>query len=105
MQIDELLRLMVDKKASDLHLKIAFGLGLAFLLEFIDTSIKTPSDVAGASTCPSWAWCHTWPISKRRSTTSALAFLTNPNSVIGKGFRKSAPACNSAVRRPTSAAS
>ncbi len=69
-------------------LGLAVGLGLAFMLEFIDTSVKNPSDISRRVDLPVLGMIpHTDDIEEDVEDLR-LAFMTNPNSLIGEAFRQ-----------------
>lgn len=69
-------------------LGLVVGLGLAFLLEFIDTSVKTPSDVTRRLDMPLLGMIpHTDDLDEEIADLR-LAFMSHPNSLIGEGFRQ-----------------
>ncbi|HUU96269.1 MAG TPA: polysaccharide biosynthesis tyrosine autokinase, partial [Phycisphaerae bacterium] len=69
-------------------LGIALGLGLAFLLEFIDVSIKSPSDISRRVDLPLLGMIpHTDDIDDKIEDMR-LAFVTHPNSLVSEAFRQ-----------------
>jgi len=69
-------------------LGLMFGLGMAFLLELIDTSIKSPSDIARKVDLPLLGMVpHAEDLDEEVSDLR-LAFMTNPNSLLGEAFRQ-----------------
>lgn len=69
-------------------LGIVLGLGLAFLLEFIDTSIKGPSDIARRVDLPLLGMVPHTDDMEEEIEDLRLAFMTNPNSLVGEAFRQ-----------------
>jgi capsular exopolysaccharide synthesis family protein len=64
------------------------GLGLAFLLEFMDTSVKTPTDVTRRIDLPLLGIIpHAEDIDEQIDDVR-LAFKTHPNSVVSEAFRQ-----------------
>ena len=67
---------------------LAIGVGLALLLEFIDTSIRSPSDVATRVDLPVLGIVpHTNDLDEDIEDLR-LAFMTHPNSLVGEAFRQ-----------------
>ena len=67
---------------------VAVGLGLAFLLEVIDTSIKGPSDIARRVDLPLLGMVpHTDDVEEPIEDVR-LAFLGHPTSLVGEAFRQ-----------------
>jgi capsular exopolysaccharide synthesis family protein len=69
-------------------LGLAVGLGLAFLLEFIDTSVKSPSDISRRVDLPLLGMIPHADDVEEEIEDLRLAFLTHPNSLIGEAFRQ-----------------
>jgi len=69
-------------------LGLAAGLGLAFLLEFIDTSVKSPSDISRRIDLPLLGMVPHADDVEEEIDDLRLAFLTHPNSLIGEAFRQ-----------------
>ncbi|MCK5558291.1 MAG: polysaccharide biosynthesis tyrosine autokinase, partial [Candidatus Hydrogenedentes bacterium] len=69
-------------------LGLVFGLGLALLLEFLDTSIKAPSDVSRRVDLPSLGMVPHLDDVEEDIEDLRLAFLTNPNTIISESFRQ-----------------
>jgi len=69
-------------------LGLVFGVGLAFLLEFIDTSIKSPSDVSKRLELPMLGFVPHADDLDEEINDIRLAFATNPHSVVGESFRQ-----------------
>lgn len=71
-----------------LVLGLMTGFGLALILEFVDTSIKSPSDLAKRLDLPLLGIIpHTDDLDEEIADLR-LAFMTNPNSLIGEAFRQ-----------------
>jgi capsular exopolysaccharide synthesis family protein len=69
-------------------LGLGLGVGLAFLLEFIDTSIKGPSDISRRVDLPLLGTVpHTDDVDEKIEDIR-LAFVTNPNSLVCEAFRQ-----------------
>jgi len=69
-------------------LGLAIGFGLTFVLELIDTSIKSPSDISRRVDLPLLGMVpHTADLDEDIEDLR-LAFMTNPNSVVGEAFRQ-----------------
>jgi capsular exopolysaccharide synthesis family protein len=64
------------------------GFGLAFLLEFIDTSVKNPSDITRRVDLPMLGMVPHAADLEEEIQDLRLAFMTNPGSVIGESFRQ-----------------
>jgi len=64
------------------------GLGLAFLLEFIDTSIKGPSDIARRVDLPLLGMVPHCDDLEEEIEDVRLAFMEQSNSLIGEAFRQ-----------------
>lgn len=71
-----------------LVLGLAIGLGLAFLLEFIDTSVKSPSDVTRRVDLPLLGMIPHSDDLEEEIEDLRLAFATHPNSLVGEAFRQ-----------------
>jgi len=69
-------------------LGIAVGLGLAFTLEFIDTSIKSPSDISRRVDLPLLGMVPHTDDLEDDIEDMRQAFMTNPNSLVGEAFRQ-----------------
>jgi len=69
-------------------LGLAIGFGLAFLLEFIDTSVKSPRDITRRVDLPVLGMIPHLDDIEDEIADLRLAFLTNPNSLIGESFRQ-----------------
>jgi len=65
---------------------VVVGLGLAFLLEFIDTSIKGPSDIARRVDLPLLGMVPHADDLEEEIEDVRLAFMAQPNSLIGEAF-------------------
>jgi len=74
--------------ALGVFLGVAFGLGLAFLLEFIDTSIKSPADISRKMDLPVLGMIPHSDDLEEEIEDLRLAFMTNPNSLFGEAFRQ-----------------
>ncbi len=71
-----------------MFLGIAMGLGLAFLLEIIDTSVKSPADITKRIDLPVLGMVpHTDDIEDEIEHLP-LAFVTNPDSIVSEAFRQ-----------------
>ena len=69
-------------------LGLAVGIGLAFLLELVDTSIRSPSDVAKRVDLPVLGIVpHTDDLDEEIDDLHR-AFITHPNSLVGEAFRQ-----------------
>ena len=67
---------------------LGIAVGLAFLLEFMDTSVKSPSDISRRIDLPVLGMVpHVLDINEEFDDLR-LAFLTKPASVIGESFRQ-----------------
>lgn len=64
------------------------GLGLAFLLEFIDTSIKGPSDIARRVDLPLLGMVPHSDDLEEEIEDARLAFMEQPDSLISEAFRQ-----------------
>jgi len=69
-------------------LGLVVGVGLAFLLEFIDTSIKNPSDVSKRLELPMLGFVPHVNDLDEDIEEVRLVFMSNPHSVIGESFRQ-----------------
>lgn len=71
-------------------LGLGIGFGVAFLVEFIDTSIRSPSDIYKRVDLPLLGMvAHTDDLEEEKEIEELrLAFLTHPNSLIGEAFRQ-----------------
>jgi len=69
-------------------LGIAVGVSLAFLLEFIDTSINSPSDVSRRIDLPLLGMVPHAEDLEDEIGDLRLAFMTHPSSLIGEAFRQ-----------------
>jgi capsular exopolysaccharide synthesis family protein len=69
-------------------LGVLFGLGLAFLLEFMDTSIKAPSDVTRRVELPMLGMVPHLDDIEEEIADLRLAFLTHPNTLVDEAFRQ-----------------
>jgi len=69
-------------------LGLTIGLGLAFLLEFIDTSIKGPSDITRRVDLPLLGMVPHVDDVAEEFEDLRLAFLTHPASLVGEAFRQ-----------------
>jgi succinoglycan biosynthesis transport protein ExoP len=69
-------------------LGLLFGLGLAFLLEFLDTSIKAPSDVSRRVDLPMLGMIPHLDDVEEDIEDMRLAFVTHPNTIICESFRQ-----------------
>ncbi len=69
-------------------LGLVSGLGLAFLLEFVDTSVKNPGDVSRKLDLPLLGMVPHLDDVEDDIDDMRLAFLTNPNSLVGEAFRQ-----------------
>ncbi len=69
-------------------LGLLIGLSLAFLLEFIDTSIKGPADLTKRMDLPLLGVVPHTDDLEETIDDIRLAFATNPNSLIGEAFRQ-----------------
>ena len=67
---------------------VAIGVSLAFLLEFIDTSIKSPSDISRRIDLPLLGMVPHAEDIEDEIEDLRLAFMTHPNSLIGEAFRQ-----------------
>jgi capsular exopolysaccharide synthesis family protein len=64
------------------------GLGLTFLLEMMDTSIKNPTDVSRRVDLPMLGMVPHLDDLEEEIADLRLAFMTNPNSLVGESFRQ-----------------
>lgn len=71
-----------------LMLGIVLGVGLAFLLEFLDTSIKAPSDVSRRVELPLLGMIPHLDDVEEDIADMRMAFLTNPKAIISESFRQ-----------------
>jgi capsular exopolysaccharide synthesis family protein len=69
-------------------LGLIVGLGLAFLLEFIDTSIKGPSDIVRRIDLPLLGMVPHHDDVEENIADLRVAFASHPNSLIGEAFRQ-----------------
>ncbi len=69
-------------------LGLVFGFGLAFLLEFIDTSIKGPSDVSRRMDLPLLGMVPHVDDVDEEFEDLRMAFAEHPNSLVGEAFRQ-----------------
>ncbi|MBN1555155.1 MAG: polysaccharide biosynthesis tyrosine autokinase [Phycisphaerae bacterium] len=69
-------------------LGLVLGVGLAFLLEFLDTSIKAPSDVSRRVDLPLLGMIPHLDDVEEEIDDMRLAFLTNPKAIISEAFRQ-----------------
>ena len=69
-------------------LGLAFGLGLALLLEFMDTSIKAPSDVSRRVDLPLLGMIPHLDDVEEDIEDLRVAFLTSPDTIICESFRQ-----------------
>ena len=69
-------------------LGLVVGLGLALLLEFMDTSIKAPSDVTRRVELPMLGMIPHLDDVEEEIADLRLAFLTHPNTLIDESFRQ-----------------
>jgi capsular exopolysaccharide synthesis family protein len=71
-----------------LLLGLVVGFGLTFLLELMDTSIKSPTDVSRRVDLPMLGMVPHLDDLEEEIADLRLAFMTNPNSLIGESFRQ-----------------
>ena len=71
-----------------LMLGLFIGVGLAFLLEFIDTTIKGPSDIARKVDLPLLGMVPHTDDLEEEIADLRLAFKTHPHSLINEAFRQ-----------------
>ncbi len=69
-------------------LGLAVGLAMAFLLEFVDTSIKSPSDVSRRVDLPLLGMVPHADDMEEEIEDLRLAFMTHPSSLFGEAFRQ-----------------
>ncbi len=69
-------------------LGLGFGLGMAFLLEFLDTSIKSPSDVHRHVDLPLFGMIPYAEDLDEETEDVRLAFMEHPQSLICEAFRQ-----------------
>ncbi len=69
-------------------LGLACGLGLAFLIEAVDTSIKNPSDLSRRMDLPMLGMIPHEDDLEEEIDDLRLAFLSNPGSLMGEAFRQ-----------------
>lgn len=69
-------------------LGLVIGLGMAFLLEFVDTSIRSPSDIARRIDLPMLGMVPHVDDLDEEIPDIRLAFSTNPMSLVGEAFRQ-----------------
>jgi capsular exopolysaccharide synthesis family protein len=69
-------------------LGLVVGLGGAFLLEFIDTSVKSPSDISRRVELPVLGMVPHLDDMDEELEDLRLAFRTHPNSLVGEAFRQ-----------------
>ncbi len=69
-------------------LGVFIGFGLAFLLEFMDTSIKSPSDIFSRIDLPMLGMVPHIEDIEEEVEDIRLAFSSNPTSLIGEAFRQ-----------------
>lgn len=69
-------------------LGLIIGFGLALTLEFIDTSVKSPSDVARRVDLPVLGMIPHTDDLEEEIEDLRLAFKTNPSSLVGESFRQ-----------------
>jgi len=67
---------------------LAIGLGLAFVLEFIDTSVKSPRDITRRVDLPVLGMVPHLEDLDEEIADLRLTFLSNPHSLIGESFRQ-----------------
>ena len=67
---------------------VMLGLGLAFLLELVDSSIKNPSDVARKVDLPLLGMVPHAEDLDEEVSDMRRAFMTNPNSLLSEAFRQ-----------------
>ncbi len=73
---------------SGLFMGIAIGFGLAFLLEIIDTSVKSPTDVTNRIDLPVLGMVPHIDDIEEEIEHLPLAYVTNPDSIISEAFRQ-----------------
>lgn len=69
-------------------LGLTIGLGGAFLLEFIDTSVKSPSDISRKVELPMLGMIPHIEDTEEELEDMRLAFRTHPNSLVDEAFRQ-----------------
>ncbi len=69
-------------------LGLAVGLAMAFLLEFVDTSIKSPSDASRRVDLPLLGMVPHADDMEEEIEDLRLAFMTHPSSLFGEAFRQ-----------------
>ncbi|MGC9455104.1 MAG: polysaccharide biosynthesis tyrosine autokinase [Phycisphaerae bacterium] len=69
-------------------LGLTIGLGGAFLLEFIDTSVKSPSDISRKVELPVLGMIPHIEDTEEDLDDMRLAFRTHPNSLVDEAFRQ-----------------
>ena len=69
-------------------LGLAFGVGLAFLLEFIDTSVKSPSDISRRMDLPLLGMVPHADDLDEDIEDLRTAFMTHPASMVSEAFRQ-----------------
>jgi len=69
-------------------LGLIFGLGIAFLLEFMDTSIKAPSDISRKVDLPLLGMVPHLEDVEEDIEDLRVAFISNPNTIICEAFRQ-----------------
>jgi len=69
-------------------LGLIVGLGLSFMLEFVDTSIKGPSDVARRINLPMLGMVPHHDDIEENIGDLRMAFATHPNSLVSETFRQ-----------------
>ncbi len=69
-------------------LGLIVGLGLSFMLEFVDTSIKGPSDVARRLDLPMLGMVPHHDDVEENIADLRMAFATHPNSLVSEAFRQ-----------------
>ena len=69
-------------------LGLVIGFGLSFLLEFVDTSIKGPSDIARRVDLPLLGMVPHVDDLEENIRDLRLAFSTHPNSLVSEAFRQ-----------------
>jgi len=69
-------------------LGLVVGLGLSFVLEFVDTSIKGPSDVARRIDLPLLGMVPHRDDVEENIEDLRMAFATHPNSLVSEAFRQ-----------------
>ena len=69
-------------------LGLIFGIGLALLLEMMDTSVKSPSDVSRRVNLPLLGMLPHTDDMDEDVTDVRMAFVSHPNSLVGEAFRQ-----------------